>query len=64
MKREFHVRFCEGLRVKFPWTTRQCAGVLDVCRKLQLLDEHKYAKGRELIVRIVSILTKMAQRNN
>ena len=42
----------------------ECAGVLDVCRKLQLLDEHKYVKGRELIVRIVSILTKMAQRNN
>jgi len=42
----------------------ECAGVLDVCRKLQLLDENKYVKGRELIVRIVSILTKMAQRNN
>jgi len=40
----------------------ECAGILDVCRKLQLLDEYKYAKGRDLIVRIVSILTKMAQR--
>ena len=42
----------------------ECAGILDVCRKLQLLDEQKYVKGRELLVRIVSILTKMAQRNN
>jgi hypothetical protein len=39
---------------------RECAGILDVCRKLQLLDEQKYVKGRELIVRIVSILLKMA----
>lgn len=42
----------------------ECAGILDVCQKLQLLDEEKYVKGRELIVRIVSILTKMAQRKN
>lgn len=42
----------------------ECAGILDVCQKLQLLDEQKYMKGRELIVRIVSILTKMAQRKN
>ncbi len=38
----------------------ECAGILDVCQKLQLLDEQKYVKGRELIVRIVSILVKMA----
>ncbi len=25
MKREFHVRFCESLRGKFPWATRQSA---------------------------------------
>lgn len=40
----------------------ECASILDVCQKLQLLDEHKYAKGRDIIIRIVSILTKMAQR--
>ncbi len=42
----------------------ECAGILDVCRKLQLLDEQRYVSGRELLVRIVSILTKMAQRTN
>ena len=42
----------------------ECAGILDVCQKSQLLDEQKYIKGRELIVRIVSILVKMAQRKN
>ena len=42
----------------------ECASILDICRKLQLMDEQKYVKGRELIVRIVSILVKMAQRKN
>ena len=42
----------------------ECASILDVCWKLQLLDEEKYVKGRELLVRIVSILTKMAQRTS
>jgi hypothetical protein len=26
MRRESHVRFCEGLRVKLPWATRRNAG--------------------------------------
>ena len=42
----------------------ECAGILGVCRKLKLLDEQRYVKGRELLVRIVSILTKMAQRKS
>jgi len=42
----------------------ECASILDVCRKLQLMDESKYTKGRELLVRIVSILIKMAQRTH
>lgn len=41
----------------------ECAGVMDVCQKLQLVDEQRYGRGRELLVRIVSILTKMAQRS-
>lgn len=42
----------------------ECAGILDVCRKLQLLNEEKYVKGRDILIRLVSILTKMAQRTN
>jgi len=42
----------------------ECAGILDVCQKLHLLEESRYLKGRELLVRIVSILTKMAQRTS
>jgi four helix bundle protein len=38
----------------------ECAEILDVCRKLQLFDEQKYIKGRDMIVRIVSILVTMA----
>jgi len=41
----------------------ECAGILDVCRQLQLLEESRYVKGRELLIRIVSILTKMAEEN-
>ena len=42
----------------------ECAGILDVCRKLQLVDESRYVKGRELLIRIVSILIEMAQRTH
>jgi four helix bundle protein len=38
----------------------ECASILDVCRHLQLIDETKYTKGRALLIRIVSMLTKMA----
>jgi four helix bundle protein len=40
----------------------ECAGILDVCQRLQLVTEHYQAKGRELLVRIVSMLIKMARR--
>ena len=42
----------------------ECAEVLDVCRKLQFINEDRYVKGRELLIRIVSILIKMAQRTH
>ena len=40
----------------------ECAGILDVCQRLQLLEEKRYVLGRELLIRIVSILIKMAQK--
>jgi four helix bundle protein len=40
----------------------ECAGVLDVCQRLQLVEEKRYTKGRELLIRIVSMLVKMAQK--
>ena len=35
----------------------ECAGVLDICVRLRLIDEEQYIKGRELLTRIVSTLT-------
>jgi four helix bundle protein len=40
----------------------ECAGVLDVCLRLRLIEENRYVKGRELLINIVSMLVKMAQR--
>jgi four helix bundle protein len=40
----------------------ECAGILDVCQRLQFTEEELYAKGRELLIRIVSMLIKMAQK--
>ncbi len=40
----------------------ECAGILDVCQRLQLLDKQDNTKGRELLIRIVSMLIKMARR--
>ena len=40
----------------------ECAGVLDVCQRLRLVEEGRYRKGRELLIGIVSMLIKMAQK--
>jgi four helix bundle protein len=39
----------------------ECAGILDICRRLDLIDEKKYLKLRELLMRIVAMLIKMAK---
>ncbi len=41
----------------------ECAGVLDVCNRLQLIEEKRYELGRELLIRLVSMLIKMAQKS-
>jgi four helix bundle protein len=42
----------------------ECAGILDVCQRLQLVEDRRYEKGRELLIRIVSMLIKMVQKRN
>ncbi len=42
----------------------ECAGVLDVCIRLRLIEEERYKKGSELILRIVAMLTKMAKADS
>ena len=39
----------------------ECAAVLDLCSRLGFVEETKHLKGRELLLRIVAMLTKMAQ---
>ena len=42
----------------------ECAGVLDVCHRLSLVEEVRYTKGRKLLISIVSMLVKIAQRQH
>ena len=42
-------------------STTECASILDVCKQLQLITEERYTKGRELLLRIVAMLTKMSR---
>jgi four helix bundle protein len=39
----------------------ECAGIFDVCLRLQLIEEEQYKKGRDLLLRIVAMLTRMAK---
>ena len=39
----------------------ECAGILDICRRLCLIDEEMSLKSLDLLMRIVSMLTKMAR---
>ena len=42
----------------------ECAGIFEICQRLNLIEEINYLKSRELLIRIVSMLTKMAQLSN
>ena len=39
----------------------ECAGILDVCKSLQAISGPRYEQARQLLLRIVSMLIKMAQ---
>jgi four helix bundle protein len=39
----------------------ECASIFDICKRLHLLDDVRYQKGRELLLRIVAMLTKMSR---
>ena len=42
----------------------ECAGILDICARLNLIDEKMSLKSRDLLIRIVSMLTKMARTSS
>jgi four helix bundle protein len=35
----------------------ECAGILDICHQLQLINENHYSNSRELLLRIVAMTT-------
>ena len=37
----------------------ECAGILDICQRLKLVTTNRYESGRELLLRIVAMLTRM-----
>ncbi len=39
----------------------ECSAILDVCQRLSLIEEEKFQAGREILLRIVSMLTKMVK---
>jgi four helix bundle protein len=39
----------------------ECAAIVDVCRVLDISDQQQLRQGRELLLRIVSMLTKLAK---
>jgi four helix bundle protein len=41
----------------------ECAGILNVCQRLQLVEEKRYTQGRELLIRLVAMLIRMAQKS-
>jgi four helix bundle protein len=43
-------------------STTECAAILDVCRKLELVDEEALQAGRQLLLRIVAMLTAIARK--
>jgi four helix bundle protein len=39
----------------------ECAAMLDVCRKLELAADAEIRQGREILLRVVSMLTRLAK---
>ena len=39
----------------------ECASILDICCHLRIVDPELYSRGRELLLRIVAMLTKLAR---
>ena len=42
----------------------ECAGIFDICQRLQIVTESYYLEGRGLLARIVAMLIKMAKEKS
>ena len=40
----------------------ESAAIIEICRRLELVENDQYSKARKLLIRIVAMLTKMAQK--
>jgi hypothetical protein len=40
----------------------ECAAIFDVCQRLKVVEAPTYGAGRELLLRVVAMLTKIARR--
>lgn len=56
-----------------PWETiirmakrsgTETAAILEVAKRLNIIHEDNYQKGRELLIRIIMMLTKLAQKSD
>ena len=41
----------------------ECTAIINVGQKLQLIEEQRYIQARQLLIRLVSMLIKMAQKS-
>ena len=55
--------YCERYRMARRSAT-ECASIFEICSRLGIVEEAKYGKARELLIRIVSMLTRMSQLAN
>ena len=39
----------------------ECAGIFEVCNRLNIIEEKNYLEGRELLLRIVAMLVKLVK---
>ncbi len=39
----------------------ECAAIIEICLQLHLIDKTNYLKSRDLLIRIISMLTKMVK---
>jgi four helix bundle protein len=39
----------------------ECAGILDICQRLKLIETSRHERGRQLLLRIVAMLTRMVR---
>ncbi|HSX04583.1 MAG TPA: four helix bundle protein [Rhabdochlamydiaceae bacterium] len=42
----------------------ECASIFDIGQRIRIIEHQRHLKGRELLIRIVSMLTKMVQGNS